>query len=238
MNKVFIFLGVSGAGKSTLLDRIVKDGYCCAAKKYSERKKFSAIDDVTSVEDIGDPQLQCDMVYSMYGNRYGFSSKDLKVQLKHSSLVLITNDKITIENIKKIFPGQVVVIYIVSDINKSVLRRVYIKRHGIPSLKAETPQISIELQKANEMLEKDMGEGFVEHMEAIDDILDNIILKDKEFELRLESIRHQEELYPVGLYDYVIFNLFSNSMTTIHATKSAYEQLKKIIKKETGKKNE
>lgn len=233
MNKVFILLGVSCAGKSTLLNRLVKDGYCCAATKYSDRKKISAVDDITSVKDITDPQLQCDIVYSMYGNKYGFSSKKLKRQLQNSSLILITNDQLTIETIKKLFPSKVVLIYIISDINQSVLKQLYIKRNGIPALKDKAPQISLELQKAIEMLQNDLSESFIEHLKAIDNILDSIILKDREFALRLERLKRQEELYPVGLYDYVIPNLFSNNLTTTRATKSAYEQLKKIIIKET-----
>lgn len=40
MNKLFVLSGASGAGKSTLLDRLVKEGICNAAVKYSERKSL------------------------------------------------------------------------------------------------------------------------------------------------------------------------------------------------------
>lgn len=67
MNKIFILSGASGAGKSTLLDRLVKEGSCNAAIKYSERKRFNTVDDVSTVENINNPKLQCDIVYTMYG---------------------------------------------------------------------------------------------------------------------------------------------------------------------------
>ena len=116
MNKLFILAGASGAGKSTLLNWSVKEGYCNAAVKYSERKIFNTVDDISTVEDINDSQLQCDIIYSMYGNRYGFSSQKIRDQLKEGNAILVTNDKRTIQELKIIFLQQVVVIYVVSDI--------------------------------------------------------------------------------------------------------------------------
>lgn len=87
MNKLFI---LSGAGKSTLLDRLVKEGICNAAVKYSERKRFNTVDDVFTVENLSNPQLECDIIYTMYGNRYGFSTKKLHNQLNG----VIINDKL------------------------------------------------------------------------------------------------------------------------------------------------
>lgn len=87
---------------------------------------------------------------------------------------------------------------------------------------------------------QDDGEAFIQCMEKMNDLIDDIILKEEEFRLRLESIKHQEELYSLDLftYDYTVLNLYSNNMSAIHATKSAFEQLKRIIGKEMGEENE
>lgn len=240
MNKLFILSGASGAGKSTLLDRLVKEGICNAAVKYSERKRFNTVDDVFTVENLNDSKLDCDIIYTMYGNRYGFSTKRLRSQLNEGNLILITNDKLAIKKIKEIFPQQVIVIYIVSDINKTLLRQIYMKRHGFPTIKSIEIPLLEQLKKAEKVVLQDDGESFIQCMETMNELIDNIVLGEEEFRLRLESIKHQEKLYSLDLftYDYTVLNLYSSNMSTIHATKSAFEQLKRIIGKEMGEENE
>lgn len=240
MNKIFILSGPSGAGKSTLLDRLVKEGICNAAVKYSERKKFNTVDDIYTVKNVNNPQLQCDIIYTMYGNRYGFSTIKLYTQLKEGNLILITNDKLAINKLKMTFPQQIVVIYIISDINKRLLRQIYLKRHGFPTIKSIEVLLLEQLGIAGKMVLEDDGEGFIQCIEKINDFIDNLVLQEEEFKLRLDSIKYQEELYFMDLftYDYTVFNLYSNNMSTIHATKSAFEQLKRIINKEMEEENE
>lgn len=237
MNKLFILSGASGAGKSTLMDRLVKSGDCNAVIKYSERFSYSTVDDICTVKDINNPELQCDMVYTMYGNKYGFNSKMISKQLHEGNLMLITNDKLTIAKLKEDFPQQVVTIFIVSDINKRLLRNIYINRHGFPSIKNIENSLNDQLNFAQKMILQDDGEKFIQCMETIYDLVDNIILQEEEFRLRLYSVNHQDELYSSGLfiYDYTVLNLYTNEVTAIHATNSAFEQLKKIIYKETEK---
>lgn len=238
MNKIFILSGASGAGKSTLLDRIVNVGICNAAIKYSERKKFNTIDDITHVDNINYKQLKCDIVYTMYGNKYGFSSKKISEQLKQGNVILITNDHSTIDNFNLLFPNQVVVIYIVSDVNQRLLRDIYMRRHGFPSIKHIGVVLSEQLKEAESMVSQDDSKKLMQCIENINSLIDQIILEDKEYRLRLDSIKHQEKIYSLSIfsYDYTVLNLYSNSESTIHATKSAYEQLIKIIKKETEEK--
>ena len=90
------------------------------------------------------------------------------------------------------------------------------------------------------MVLQDDGESFIQCMEKMNELIDNIVLGEEEFRLRLESIKHQEKLYSLDLftYDYTVLNLYSSNMSTIHATKSAFEQLKRIIGKEMGEENE
>ena len=219
---------------------MVKDGICNAAVKYSERKRFNTVDDIYTVENLSNPQLECDIIYTMYGNRYGFSTKKLSMQLNEGNLILITNDKMSIKRLKELFLQQVVVIYIVSDINKTLLRQIYMKRHGFPTIKGIETLLLEQLNQAEKMILKDDGEAFMQCIEKINDLIDGIAMKEEEFRLRLESIEHQEKIYSLDLftYDYTVLNLYSSNMSTIHATKSAFEQLKRIIKKETGKENE
>lgn len=237
MNKLFILSGASGAGKSTLLDRLVESGYCNAITKFSDRKRFNTIDDVYTVTNINDPKLECDLLYSMYGNNYGFSSKSIAQKLKYGNQILITNSEMVIKKLKSIFPNKVVVIYIVSDINKHLLRQIYIRRNGCQLKQSDKDKINTELRRASNILSNGSNEKFVEHIEKINNIIDNAVLEDEGFKLRLESIKHQEELY-LGTsiqFDYVVLNLYSNNTSTVHATKSAFDQLKKIIVKESEK---
>lgn len=236
MYKLFILSGASGAGKTTLLDRIVNVGICKAAIKYSERKKFNTTDDITPVDDIDFKQLQCDIVYTMYGNKYGFSSKKIAEQLKQGNVILITNDISTIEKFNVLFPHQIVAVYIVSDINHRLLREIYMKRHEFPSIKHIEDMLVEHLKKAEEQVLLDDVKQFMQSIENINCLVDQLILEDKEYKLRLDSVTHQEKIYSISMftYNYVVLNLYSNSKSTIHATKSAYEQLMKIIIKETG----
>lgn len=239
MNKLFILAGASGAGKSTLLNWSVKEGYCNAAVKYSERKIFNTVDDISTVEDINDSQLQCDIIYSMYGNRYGFSSQKIRDQLKEGNAILVTNDKRTIQELKIIFLQQVVVIYVVSDINKSLLRQIYIKRHGLPSIENEKGSLLEKIRNAEKMILQDDWESFIQYVEIINDKIDDIFLQEEEFRLRLDSIKYQENFLSSDLfkYDYLIFNLYSNGMQSKHVMGSAFEQLEKIINREMEDKN-
>lgn len=240
MSKLFILSGASGSGKSTLLDRLVKDGYCNAATKYAERKRFNTVDDVVPVENINDVNLKCDITYKMYGHRYGFSTQKIQMQLKESDVILITNDRVTIERLKEKFINCVVVVYIVSDINKKLLRQIYMERNGFPSMESITPQLYEELKKGELMVLHNDTEKFIDSIERLENYIDGLIIDEEEFSLRLNSIKNQEEIYCANslIYDYIVLNLYSNNAPILPATKVAYEQLKKIITKETEEKND
>ena len=240
MNKLFVLSGASGAGKSTLLSRLVLDGYCVATPKYSERKRYSTVDDILAVENINTPEIQCDLIYSMYGNKYGFSSKSLKKGLLNSNQILITNDRSTIEKLKSFFPNQVVIIYIVSDINIDTLKQIYMKRYGYPPLLEQENAILKNIHIAREQVMQNETKTFLESLEHINEIINSILLEDEGFRLRAESIKHREQLYSnrLFIYDYVVLNFYSSNVSTIHATTEAYEQLKKIITKESKKYDE
>lgn len=236
MNKLFVLSGASGAGKSTLLNRLVLDGYCAATPKYSERKRYSTIDDILTVENTNALEILCDLIYSMYGNTYGFSSKSIKAGLLNSNQVLVSNDRETIEKLKSLFPNQVVVIYIVSDINIDVLKQIYMKRYGFPSLTKQKNAILENICMAKEKIIQNETKTFLESLERISKIIDTVLFEDEGFKLRAESIKHREQLYSnrLFIYDYVVLNFYSSNVSTVHATTEAYEQLKKIIAKESN----
>lgn len=236
MNKLFILSGASGAGKSTLLNRLVLDGYCVAAPKYSEREKFDTADDIVTVENINAPELQCDLIYSMYGNKYGFCSKLLKKGLINSNQILVSNDRNIIEKIKFLFPNQVIVAYIVSDINIDNLKQIYMKRYGYPSIIGKEDALLKSIHKASEMVLHDNTKMLFQSLERINRIINDALFEDEGFRLRAESIKQRNQLYSnrLFLYDYVVLNFYSSDVPTIHATAEACEQLKKIIIKESG----
>lgn len=234
MNKLFILSGASGVGKSTLLNRLVLDNFCGAANKYSERKRFNTLDDVIAVDDITDPNLECDLIYTMYGNKYGFSSKKIQEELEIGNQILIANDVNTIDKIKTLFPNNVIVIYIVSDINVNVLRLIYMKRHGLPSMRTIESNILERLEKCREELLQDNIEEFINYHNEVNEIINSKFYEDEEFKLRAESLKHRAKIYLNDfIYDYIVFNFYSRNKNMIEATENAYEQLKKIVVKES-----
>lgn len=240
MNKLFILSGASGAGKSTLLNSLVQKGYCSTIKKYSSRKKFNTIDDVCSVKNIYSPEIKCDILYTMYGNVYGFSSYDIQEQLNLKNIILITNDTNTIAKMKQMFPNRVVVVCIVSDINKRDLRKIFLKRYGIPSFNKRKTRLLSQVNKSKQFLDDNQDALFVKCIDKIETLIDDTVLECEEFKLRLESLKNQSELCQTNSidYDHIILNLYSNNISPTHATKRALEQLIKIVNKETEGKNE
>lgn len=193
------------------------------------------MDDVVSVKNIYVPELGCDLIYSMYGKMYGFNSKEIKEQLEEGSTIIITNDQNTINKIKKIFGQKVVMIYVLSDVNKRTLGNIYMERLGFPPLKKEIKyELLMKLEEGKDKLFKDESKGFYEWLENINKKIDGIVFKDKRFLLRLDSIKHQEEI-DLSLYNYAVFNSHLNNTPTIQPIQTAYEKIKEIITKEQNK---
>lgn len=237
MNKLFIIAGASGVGKSSLLKRLIMDNICIAVDKYSERKKFNTLDDVVVVDSITNPDLQCDLIYTMYGNKYGFSSIKIREKLDIQNQALIVNDIDTIKKIKTMFPHQVIVVYVISDINVSVLRQIYMKRNGFPSIKSVQPNILEKLEKCKEELLEDNVDKFITYHNEVNEIVTDKFLENEEFRLRAESLKYRVKVHSNDfIYDYIVFNFYSKNKSMLEATENAYEHLKKIITKESGNK--
>lgn len=235
MNKLFILSGASGAGKSTLLNRLVKEGYCIATTKYTNRNRFNAVDDVSPVQKIDGPDVRCDIIYSMYGNLYGFNLDEIYQNLQLGNVVLITNDSSTIKKLKESFFEQVVVIYVISDINKMLLRQIYMNRHGYPSLNSIASSIEVELARGKQGLLEGNSEVFIGSLNIINEMIDRQMMEEEGFKLRLDSILNRESLFTSGklMFDYAVLNLYSHNTLTVHATESAFQQIIKIITVET-----
>lgn len=235
MTKLFILCGASGAGKSTLLNTLINNGICEAVKKYSERQKFNAIDDVTSIDDIEKKELGCDIIYSMYGNRYGLNSKKILQDLKSKNQILITNDNDTIEKFKKILYERTVVIYVLSDINKEKLLNIYLKRFGYPSLEHQKDKVQDYFDKCINALKDNHSQEFFERIFSLNSLFETVIPDYASYKLRAESVEKISENYMENLffYNYIVLNFYVADSSLKHATQSAFEQLVKIIQKET-----
>lgn len=234
MNKLFILSGASGVGKSTLLNRLVMDNFCIAVDKYTDRKKYNTLDHVIYVDNFIKSNLQCDLIYTMYGNNYGFCSNKIREKLDIQNLVLIVNDTKTIQNIKSMFPHRVIVIYIISDINENILREIYMKRYGVPSFKSLQSNILDKLEKSKEELLHNNVETFVNYYNEVNEMITSIFLEDKEFRLRAESLKQRATIFLNDfIYDFIVFNFFSKNQSILEATENAYKHLKNIITKES-----
>ena len=232
MHKLFILSGSSGVGKSTLLNKLVQEGLCDSIPKYSNRRNFSTVDDVISVEDS--KSGACDLVYNMYGNWYGFNSETLVERVCNKNQILITNDEETIKKIRNLLKKNVVVIYIVSDVGKNQLMKIYQNRYGYPSIKDVTDEINEEIEMCQKMVINDNPKGVIKCIENINCHIESIMYRDEEFKLRYNSIKQRIKKYTdnILLYDYVVMNFYSEN-TSMYAIDFAYDQIKQIGKEES-----
>ena len=138
------------------------------------------------------------------------------------------------EKIKTLFPCKVKVIYIVSDINVNVLRQIYMKRYGFPSMRTVEPNILDKLGKCKEELLQDNTENFINYYNEVNEIVNSKFFEDEEFKLRAESLKYRTKIYLNDfICDYIVFNFYSKNKNMVEATESAYQHLKKIITKES-----
>jgi len=104
-NKLFVLAGPSAVGKSTVLSKIIDEGLCKLATKYSDRedRKKILFDDIESVAKNKMHEF-CDVViYEMYGNLYGFNIDKINKELCESHLITICSDFTSVKKMKKLF---------------------------------------------------------------------------------------------------------------------------------------
>lgn len=74
------------------------------------QKRNGEIPDVVSVDEI---PSKCDLVYGTYGKEYGLDTKDLQEKLNHGiSPLVVVNDVRAVEELKKVFKGDVLSLFI------------------------------------------------------------------------------------------------------------------------------
>jgi len=149
-NQLFVLSGPSATGKSTILSKIVEEGLCEIATKYSNRKKRRTVFD--DIQDVSREYIFefCDEVnYEMYGNLYGFNVKEIKERLKKTNLIAICSDFDSIRKMKALFNGNISAIFIYLDgIFIENLLKAYIERRGLNINDEELFLLSKELSKA------------------------------------------------------------------------------------------
>lgn len=128
-NFIITLTGPSQSGKSLVMDKINRLGKELnetgmvfipkKIKKYTTR--HLRIDEMrlietgkeTDVEYVKKIPDECDIAYQTYGVRYGFESKELWNELnKGNSPVVIINDIRVVEELKKIFSGKVLALFL------------------------------------------------------------------------------------------------------------------------------
>lgn len=111
MNKLFILSGASCVGKSTLLQRLVMDGHCSLASKYSTRDKRSGLyDDILHTDEL---ENFCDITYKMYNMEYGINSNEIKNKLNENNQGIIVSDIKTIKKLINIFQNNLQIVCII-----------------------------------------------------------------------------------------------------------------------------
>jgi guanylate kinase len=111
-NKLFVLSGPSGSGKSSLLAKIVKEGLCEQAPKYSNREKRSTeFDDITHIR-LEDFKEKCDIIYKRYNICYGVNTEEIKERLKHFNQIVIISDITVMEILKKHLGKDVLIVFI------------------------------------------------------------------------------------------------------------------------------
>lgn len=235
LNKLFILCGASGVGKSTILNALVREKICKPVVKYSDRESFDEIDDITPVANIYDKELSCDIVYSMYGNFYGCNSDTIKKGLQEQNQILITNDKTSIEKLKKFFPQQVITIYVLSNTTTRNLFEIYLKRFGFPDLTCHRNEILKYFKLCSDMLEINDSKAFFESFQELCAFLETLTPDCKKYKTRVETLQNLSISYTKNIfcYDYVVLNFYATSGVEKRITDSAFTQLKEIIYRET-----
>lgn len=228
--------GASGVGKSTILNALASKKICEPVIKYSDRESFSEIDDVTPVTNINDSELGCDIVYSMYGNFYGFNSNMIMQGLQEKNQILITNNNRAIDTLKKRFPQQVVTIYVLSNITRRNLLDIYLKRFGFPDLECPKEEIQKFFKTCSDSLEASDSKAFFESFQALYTFLETLMPDYKKYKMRVDSIENLSSSYTKNLfnYDYVVLNLYAANGIEERITESAFTQLREIIYRETN----
>lgn len=135
-HKLFVLSGPSASGKSTVLSRVIKEGLCKQAPKYSNREKRKTIkgtlDDIISVSQNCIKEFCDEINYEMYGNLYGFNIDKIKKDLNKNNLITICSDINSIKKLKNKFNESFSAVFIyLQDISIENLVKAFFERKGL-----------------------------------------------------------------------------------------------------------
>jgi len=197
--KLFVLTGASGIGKSTLMFKLSKTGMCEIAPKYSERLKRKGLDDIIYVDSVYDKELSCDIVYELYGTKYGVNTKEIKEKLQNNNQVIIISDIESIKKLRNIFRKRIITIYIsISNIHMKSFIESYIQREELLiSLKEKREFIGL-VYKGLESIKFHQDIGFYNFDKGIYAKMNQYFSNNTEFKKfikRLESRAKAHEIY-------------------------------------------
>jgi guanylate kinase len=221
--KLFVLAGPSGIGKSTLLSKIVEEGLCGKASKYSNRKKRENIfDDITFMEK-NYIEKNCDIKYDMYGNKYGFIKEEIEKKLNNENLVVICRHIKAIKMMKKYFEDKISIIFIyLQDVFVENLLKAYIEREGLKyddQLLSLAKNISHALKTKNKVDFNKLDKEFIKKMKG------SLGIKFKCFYERYKTMIYSEKYYVRNrnLFNHTIFGNNVNAL---------FDEFYKIIEKQ------
>lgn len=207
-NKLFILSGSSASGKSTLLSKIVENGLCERATKYSTREKRmnELYDDIIHMNELEIKQ-SCDIIYTMYNNLYGINTSEIEQRLLFNNQIVIVSDIDSLRKIKFIFNEKVSIIFIsLIDINIENLLKAYGERKDLKMLGGELSLLAIKISAAikinNNSKFRELDEMFKRSIKKYLSDVEFI-----EFVERYNSMIHFNEFYMKNkdLFNYSIF---------------------------------
>lgn len=134
-NFIITLTGPSQSGKTLVMDKIIqlkdrenfKSYFFCPKKIKKYTTRYLRLHELAQIECGKDIDVEfsrripdsCDLVYQTYGIRYGLCTENLRQYMSEGlSPVIVINDIRAVEEIKSVFPGQVLSLFLFRKIPK------------------------------------------------------------------------------------------------------------------------
>lgn len=259
MKYLFIITGPSGCGKTTLLRKLEDDNRWIKATKLSTRLPRAGEHDAAGYSDVTTPLIEsdytaqqinaakdqmreritaeCNVIYYMNNELYGFSTEDIKEKLKTSHVAIILSDLGVIKTLKSdpTLKGRIITLYISSSVTKDQLTEVWISRYkdfrgrkrndkehatieekDVPAIIEELEKCIKELSKEKNRLadtEEAYDNRFFHYYQLLRKVQANFekLMPDSEsYQVRVDRIQnfYYKYIIDIGLFDYVILNYY------------------------------
>ena len=205
MYKFFVLSGASGAGKTTSLNALVESGLCEKVPKYSEREERGSSDDIVHVDNI-DTNISCDVIYTMYNNKYGINTNQIKDRLKLKHQITVISDIMSLIELKKIFKDDVIIIYILTDRNIENFVVDYIEKNRIIISQEDKDRLFYLAHKIFNATEKYKWQELDDLINLLTNEFQHVIEKCDDFIIRYSNfvVSHQIYVNNKTLFDYLV----------------------------------